>query len=497
MKSLSKKLSLILATAMLTSVAFAGCSSKKTNSSKSGKLSPYTLDWYFVGNGTQPDTAKIETAADKLLKDINVKLKLHCFDWGSYQQKMQTILATNEKADLIMTAGGWGVLYYKAVKNGNLVDITKLAPKYAPNAVKTLKNGFWEYSRVDGKNYAVPVNKEKATQMGFEFKKELVDKYKFDLSKINSLEDLEPMLKTIKEKEPDIYPVEANTGISDFMNLNDDVVSTIAVLPHNSTDDKFVSYPDNPNIQKTWKTMRKYYLAGYLRKDAATVTDVTADRKAGKNFVMFDSFKPGKAEESSISSGVPMVQKLIGDPIVTTNSTTGCMMGIPKASKDPARVLQFLDKMYTDSKLINLIDYGIEGTHYVKKGENTITYAPGTQNGSKSGYNPGTPWMFGDQFKSYLFTTEDKNKWEKFEKFNDEAKPLADAGFSFDETNVKNEVAACVNVSKEYNQALNAGSIDPDATLPKYRAKLKAAGIDKVLTEINKQYKDWKAKNNK
>ena len=101
--------------------------------------------------------------------------------------------------------------------------------------------------------------------------------------------------------------------------------------------------------------------------------------------------------------------------------------------------------------------------------------------------------MFGDQFKSYLFTTEDPKKWDLFKTFNESAKPLASAGFAFDDTNVKNEVAACTNVVKEFDPGLNVGSVDPEVYIPKYRDKLKAAGEDKILTEINKQYKTWQA----
>ena len=498
MKILSKRLSILLATTLLTTSMLAGCgssSSGSTSSSGTSKLSNYVLDWYFIGNGPQPDVAKGEAEADKLLTDINVSLKMHCFDWGTYQQKMSTMLATNDKVDLLMTAGGWGSLYFEDVRKNQLVDITELAPKYAPNAVKTLKGGFWEYSAVNGKNFALPVNKEKAAQNGLEFNKKLVDKYKFDITSVKSLADIEPMLKVIKEQEPSIYGIEANNAlVTNYITMDDEpYVNGLAVLPHDSTDNLFVSPADNHNFTDLFKTMRKYYLAGYIRKDAATVTDPTPDRKAGKSFVIFDSLKPGKDKEVSASTGVDYVQQTFGTPFMRTNDTTGCMMSIPKAAKDPARVLMFMDKMYTDSKLINLIDFGIEGTHYVKKDANTIDFAPNTDAGKKSGYNPGTSWMFGDQFKSYLFSTEDPKKWDLFKAFNESAKALPAAGFAFDDTNVKNEVAACTNVQKEFEPGLNVGSVDPEVYVGKYRDKLKAAGEDKILSDINKQYKAWQA----
>jgi putative aldouronate transport system substrate-binding protein len=497
MKILSKRLSTLLVTTVVSTSLLAGCSSSSSSSSTAGdsKLSNYVLDWYFIGNGPQPDVAKVEDAADKLLKDINVTLKMHCFDWGTYQQKMSTLLATNDKVDLLMTAGGWGSLYFEDIRKNQLVDITTLAPKYAPNAVKTLKGGFWEYSAVNGKNYGLPVNKEKAAQTGLEFNKKLVDKYKFDITTVKSIDDVEPMLKTIKANEPSVYGIEPQATLaSSYLTNNDDQVENgLAILPHDSTDNLFVSPVDNHNLTDIFKTMRKYYLAGYIRKDAATVTDVTPDRKAGKSFILFDSLKPGKDTEVSLANGVQYVQQTFGTPFMGTNDTTGCMMSIPKAAKDPSRVLMFMDKMYTDTKLINLIDYGIEGTHYVKKGDNTIDFPADSDGGKKLGYNPGTPWMFGDQFKSYLYTTENPKKWDLFKAFNESAVAKKDAGFAFDDSNVKNEVAACTNVQKEFEPGLNVGSVDPEAYIPKYKAKLIAAGEEKIIAEVNKQYKTWQA----
>jgi len=380
------------------------------------------------------------------------------------------------------------------VRKQALVDITTLAPKYAPHAVATLKGGFWEYSQVSGKNYSIPVNKEKATQMGFNFNQAYVTKYKLeDLTKnVKSIEDITPMLKTIKDAEPTIFPVEPNTGIIGFTTMDDSAqASNMVVLPHDSTDGKYVSAPSNPNFAKIADVTRAWYTAGYISKDAATVTDVTPFRKAGKNFVAFDSMKPGKDVEVSTATGTTWKETVIGTPFLRTSDTMGCMMSIPKSAKDPNRVLEFVDKMYSDVKLINLIDYGIEGTHYVVKSPGIIDFAPATDGGKKSGYNPGTPWMFGDQFKSYLFSNEDPQKWAAFKAFNDAAKPVKDAGFVYTDDNVKNEEAACVNVSKEFGPSIQVGAIDPKVNIPKYIAKLDAAGMQKILADINTQYATW------
>jgi len=489
---MNKKISVLIAAILTLSTMLSGCGSSKTKVTTSENYKPYQLDWYVVGSGTQADMSKVEEQADKLVSDLNVQLKMHIFSWGDYNSKIQTMIAANEKIDLLYTCT-WAANIFDYVRKGVLIDITTLAPKYAPDAVAALKNGFWEFNRIGGKSYSLSTNKEKAAQMGYEFNKNLVDKYKFDITKVKSVDDLDPMLKTVKQNEPTIYPIEAGGGLVGLGTMNDEkLASDLVTLPHDSTSNNFVLSVDNPNYIYMLNKARAYYNLGYIRKDSATITDVTADRKAGKNFAMFDSLKPGKDAEVSSSSGVPVVQQNIGTPFIRTYDMIGGM-GIPKTCKDPNRVLMFYNRMYSDPKLTNLIDFGIEDTHYVVKSPGIIDFAPATDSGKKSGYNPGTPWMYGDQFKSYLFTNEDPQKWVKFKDFNDSAVKLKDTGFVFDDESVKNEIATCVNVQKEFDATLNSGTVDPTTTLPKYKAKLIVAGANKILDEVNKQYKAWQS----
>ena len=57
-----------------------------------------------------------------------------------------------------------------------------------------------------------------------------------------------------------------------------------------------------------------------------------------------------------------------------------------------------------------------------------------------------------------------------------------------------NQVTACQNVSSAYRTALIWGSIDPEENLPKYIEELKAAGIDEIIAEKQKQLDAFLAK---
>jgi len=156
--------------------------------------------------------------------------------------------------------------------------------------------------------------------------------------------------------------------------------------------------------------------------------------------------------------------------------------------------MMVLNLLHTDKELLNLLDWGIEGVHYVKvPGNDNMIKLPDGVDPSKRAYNHGSQWMFGNQFLSYLWENEAPDKWEQFRKFNESAEPSLSLGFTFDPSNVKAELAVLNNIRDEFTAALETGSVDPDEVLPKYIEKAKEAGAYKVLQEKQRQLDEFLA----
>lgn len=102
-------------------------------------------------------------------------------------------------------------------------------------------------------------------------------------------------------------------------------------------------------------------------------------------------------------------------------------------------------------------------------------------------------FALGNMYLTYLHKEEPADKWEAFKKFNDSAKVSPTFGFNFDVDPVKTEVAAISAISREFYPAIMTGSVDPNEYLPKAMEKMKAAGLDKVIAEAQKQFDKWKA----
>ena len=252
-------------------------------------------------------------------------------------------------------------------------------------------------------------------------------------------------------------------------------------------DGTVVNQYESEEYKAAYQQMRDFYNKGYLRKDVATMKDGQSQKSNGQFFTFPVNLKPCYADELNIlaqGKGFTLAQVDVTD-IYLTNAL-GSMQAISRTSKNPQRAAMFLELVNTDKYLNNLINFGVEGVDYEKVSDNVIKLIP------DSGYAPNMQWMYGNQFLNFLNETEAPDKWEQFEAFNAKAKQLPDFGFIFDETPVQTEVAATLNIVKEYNNVLKVGAVDPEKTLPEFLNKLREAGSETIVAEMQKQFDEFK-----
>ncbi|MEK0312531.1 ABC transporter substrate-binding protein [Cohnella sp. 56] len=470
--------------------------SASENGTDPSKLEPYKIVMVYPG-GEPKDLKMVQDAMSKYLTEkINATIELKPIDWGAWNDKTNLMFTSGDKFDVIFAAS-WLQFNANASK-GQYLQLDDLIEKFGQGAKDTLGKDWLQGSQINGHSFALPTLKEFAGSTSMLFRKDLVDKYKIDLSTVNSMDDLTPIFKTIKDNEPGVTPLVQTNGLNlpglvtgyslDFLG------DSLGVLDPSSGDLKVTNLWENEKYVAAVKKMYEWNKAGYVNKDAANINDDQLYNmiKAGKGFSFAVTGKPGKDAEMTTQLGVNLVQKDIGKPQTTTNEATGAMLAISRTSADPERAMMFLNLLYTDKTLLNMLDFGLEGTHYVKKSDTIIDFPEGITS-QTSGYNPGAAWMFGNQMNTYLWTNEDPNKWEKFKEFNDSSVKSPALGFVWDSTNVKNEVAADTNVRSEFEAALQTGTIDPDKYLPQFVKKMKDAGLDKIIAEKQKQLDAWAA----
>lgn len=481
MLKFKKIMALAMGAIISSSLILTGCSKSNSTSKEETNSKPVELVWYTIG-GPQKDTEKVQEEINKYLKEkINATIKIKQVDWGDYNQKMQVVINSGEEYDIAFTCS-WANDYLTNARKGAFVALDELLDKYGKETKAAIDPNFWEGAKIDGKVYAIPANKELGVAPLWVFTKEYVDKYNIDMSKIKTLEDLEPYLKVIKEKEPGVTPFYIVKDYSAQLPF-DKIVDPVAISLKNN-DLKVVNIFETEEMKQALNTMHKYYKAGYINKDAATAKD----DKAVKRLVTKGDGQPYADILWSKDLGYQVVSTPIVPPYITNGSTTGSMQAISVTSKNPERAMQFLNLLNTDKYLRNLINYGIEGTHYQKVNDEQIKILPDQKNYQMPYFS------LGNLFITYTLENEPKTKWEEFKKFNADSAKSPALGFKFDPTPVNTEVAGLRNVLDEFGASLYSGTVDPNEYLPKINAKLKSIGIDKVIAEMQKQIDAWKAK---
>jgi putative aldouronate transport system substrate-binding protein len=103
--------------------------------------------------------------------------------------------------------------------------------------------------------------------------------------------------------------------------------------------------------------------------------------------------------------------------------------------------------------------------------------------------------MFGNQFNAYYINPEQVGSWEETAKLNKDAIPSLALGFAASTENIKTEIAQVSALVKQYNWPLQQGRLDPATGIPEFISKMKASGMDKILSDVQNQLNAWKKAN--
>ncbi|MDU5107886.1 ABC transporter substrate-binding protein [Clostridium sp.] len=480
MRKIKKMVALATCTVMAISAILTGCGNS-TEASGSNNGTPTTLTWYTIGEEPK-DLDKVLAEANKYLEEkINANINMKFIGFGDYNQKMSVVINSGEDYDLAFTSS-WAGDYLGNSRKGAFLELDDYLNSDSGKDLKeAIDPRFWEGATIDGKVYAAPNQKELGVAPMWVFTKEYVDKYNIPYQDIHSLEDLEPWLKVIKENEPDVVPLYITKGFS-YGVFFDSIVDPVGI----ESDDTSLTIKnifETQQMKDRLNTLRKYYQAGYINADSATAQD----DKSVKRFVTKADGQPYADELWSKSLNYPVVSSPIVQTLITNGSTTGSLVAISSNSKNKDKAFEFLSLLNTDKTLRNIINFGVEGLHYEKVGEDHIKILNPEQKNYDVPY-----FSLGNLFITYKLEGEPDTKWEEFKEFNDNSIMSPALGFKFDSSSVSNEIAAINNVIEEFKSAIFSGSVDVDEYLEKLNAKLKEQGVDRVIAEMQKQIDEWK-----
>ncbi|MBM6386004.1 MAG: extracellular solute-binding protein [Paenibacillus sp.] len=484
-----KSFSLVLALLMAVTLVLSACGGSESASESGGAGDDSVeLIWYTIGT-PQKDVNKVMEEVSKYTKEkINATVTMKMVDWGDYPQKMQVNVASGEPMDILFTSSG-GFDYVQNARKGAFLELDELLPKYGKDLMDTIDPAFLSGSKVDGHNYGIPANKELPQQEVWRFNKTLLDKYNLDISNIRTLDSLEPLLKTIKENEPSVTPFAMDKNYVPYVPYDYVIQNLPMAIKLDTTDYKLVNILETPEMKEALTTMNKYYKAGYVSAEAATTGSTNDLTTSGNWFLDRAQTQPLADNQWSASYGYPVVSTPASDAIITNTSVQGSIMAISANSEYPEKAMEFLNLLNTDPVLRNMVDSGIEGTHYKKVDDTHMENLTESKNYDMPSYSLGNNMLL------YLNNNDPDNKWDEFKKFNAEGVNSPILSFNFDASNVSAELTAVQNVKEQYWAALMTGTLDPATNLDQVIEKFNQAGLEKVMAEAQSQLDAWRAEN--
>lgn len=500
-KVLALTMGVVMAAGMLT-----GCSGGKSTETKATqaasevtaeagketakndkKEEPVELKWY-IRFDDQADTAKVNEELNKLLLEkINCTVKIANIPAAAWNDKMQVILGGREECDIVFSGAGFADFWGNAAR-GAFTPLNNLLAEYGKGTYDAIPEQLWDGVKIKDEIYGVINYQIEAKEAGYYVPTAILEKYNFDLSKVEKMEDIEPLLEQIRKDDPSIIPLVVKEDAL-FPMIGYDEIGTLYSPGAVMIGDESLTVTNQYETEE-WRnfvtTINRWYNAGYIAADAATIESYNDLMKAGKVAVFLNDMKPGGEQEQEILWGCDLTSKKIMDGRVLPSAVSATLQCIPSTSKHPEKAMEFINLLNTDKDVYNLVCFGIEGTHYTKVGDNRIEMV------ENSGYQPNKAWAMGNQFNAYLVSGQADNVWEETIKLNESASVSGLLGYVFDQEPVKNQMAQCQSVVDQYLRSIMRGTVDPEKYIPEFLDKLKAAGADEIIAEKQAQLDAWK-----
>lgn len=503
MKKMKKVLALLTGITLLTGVA-SGC--MKKNSADDGNVK---LTWMMLGPGEQKDSEKVWEAFNEKLQEYlpGTTIEFKVYSTSEYAEKYKLMSASNEAVDLVWV--GWLVDYLGDARRGSFYPLNDLMDQYAPGIKEEVNSSLIDSVRVDGELYQIP-NYQMMTsnRWGIATHKDLADKYwdaekakevfynaeTMDESCYDVIEEYLEQLKANGELKlgvsTETFGRLAQKGYSELM-------MGVSSFRRNDPTYKIENIYEREDTKLYYKKMSEWYKKGYIRKDILTVDNPMQDEGKPNGYNLwvtqyFDNTADSLTKQNGFNIDIiPQNEEYFYDG----GSATGT--AISAKSKNPERAMQVLELMNTEKgkELYNMLVYGLEGEHYNKESDTrieTLSYQSAPDSSSTYGQYK---WVVGNTFNAYEIQGDPVGWNDYIRGINENAVKSGLVGFTFDNTPVRTELAQIDAIKMEFTRTLNSGAVeDWEEYYNKFIDKLKGAGIDKVIAEMQKQVDDFLSK---
>ena len=553
-----KRVSMALAAIMTASVCLAGCGNTTDNagSTKAGsseavkeesktdtvvseaseqteevkELDPVTIQFWIGGPGKQKDSDRVWEAFNEKLQEYvpNTTVEITCMPTAEYKEKYPQMLASGEAVDLTWIAS-WVTGSNQLIMDGNLMALDDLVDEYGQGIKETLGEDVLDMHRYpkDDKLYyliswqglysnvrAFKVPTELAQLAGdtwLEDTQKVVTKWWNEYSSPDDLQavfdQLDIYFAALKENDK-LYAglTQATFGAWLYPNRLSSESSLQMYnigVPHMDESFTVIDTIQSDYYRVYAQNMAEFYKKGYIRSDIASLEKNTLSFVKGGEYTpntsvidVHNDLTPSAAQMYSATAGVDIsLIQIENEGYLSKGDATA--MAIPYCADEPERAMMVLNALYTEPELYQLLIYGFEGEHYTDNGDGTITTDYGAQGTADSNYGL-WKWTVGTCKNSLVTQADVAGYYDELQAQEKDAIISSFINFVFDDSNVTDVVASLKAIDGEYKSMIDSGYMGDEweATLDKWISERKAAGVDRLIEELQNQINDYVAENN-
>lgn len=484
-----KMISLLLAVSMAAGLCACGNSAGEGDAEEQY----HATVMYLVSNDAR-DVDSVEKAFNELTEEqLNMTVDLVPVTWGSYSQQIQMLLASDEPLDICPVMSGNAGTY---VKSDYLEDLSPYLDNVAKDMTDIVGLEDIKCCSVGDFIWGVPTMRERANPVCYVLRTDLLEESGYQAEDIKTSSDLTAVYEKVKELHPDMLMFGGPNNLCEgsyttiFDGLGGD---NLGVLMDYGQETTVTNWYESEEFLALCQMMYEWNQKGFVSKDLATSTDSGASlMKAGNLFSYLVYGKPNSKVEKDAETGYDTTIIQVTENVCCTSTTSGLAYGIASNTEDPEKAAELLNWIYKTKEANDLLNWGVEGKDYEVQEDGTINYPEGVD-AENVGYHQDYGWAQFNQFNSYVWEGNDPEIWDQYEAVRENAIVSKAYGFTFDNTNVADEIVALDAVKSEMLLTITTGSVEPEAAIEEFNEALYQSGLQKVMDEKQAQLDEWLA----
>jgi len=442
-----------------------------------------TVIWWQIGTRQPSFTNEQKVINDYVYSRLGFKVEFRVAGWGEGIQRFNTLINTGEYFDILFTDVN---TYNRFVTIGAFADITDMVPEVTPNLWETVPYTLWDGVKIGGRIFSVPSYKDSSVTGYYFWDSDLVEKYGIDLER-TGLAFLDETFRKIKAGEgPRFYPFNLSRSSNQWIfDYYDNMLSSFPPMGVRIDDEtrRVVLTLEQPDILETLGYFRRWFQDGIINPDANLINETPT----GSKFLMnqaWPSVAPLYASLHGIKKFEPV--RFYG-PYYSTASIQGSMNAISTNSRYKKESLRLLELVNTDTKLRDMLAYGIEGQHfeYVEIEGRGTAVRQIIPEWSLTNYQQG----------NYFIITPQENVpatyWDEVRHQNETAIQSTMMGFMLNIDPVLVDLTNLRIIWERHAVDIVAGAADLNVALPRVISELRAAGLDRVMAEAQRQVDEF------